>query len=294
MIGFFRSNQDPATGYFYDQDPAMRKDEVMVARAIGYSLNALHMLGSKPLYPLPYKAKQAPGYMQSLMTYEQWLQSVDLSNSWRGCDRLACSSVYVKELDKPSQAAYAQTAFRFFSDIQDKESGLWGSGSLYIRISGTFKLHTFYSSFREPMPLTEKMYASILYALRYEEAMDMCFIRNPVNLLSYIRPVVTEAELRFILETTTYNMSRLLRRDGGFSRELAHSPSAPNVAQVKDGAFYPDMPLPVHLSEGRVEGDMNAATQALLIRSLCCRHVGYSKPLLNEHKRNSFYSLIEE
>ncbi|MNE31378.1 hypothetical protein D3C80_1249440 [compost metagenome] len=89
MIGFFRSNQDPATGYFYDQDPAMRKDEVMVARAIGYSLNALHLLGSKPLYPLPYKAKQAPGYMQSLMTYEQWLQSVDLSNSWRGCDRLA-------------------------------------------------------------------------------------------------------------------------------------------------------------------------------------------------------------
>ncbi|WP_169507392.1 hypothetical protein [Paenibacillus harenae] len=112
------------------------------------------------------------------------------------------------------------------------------------------------------------MYASILTALSKEEASDMCYIRNPVHLLSYVKPIVQTDERLFILQTTIRNMSRLLRGDGGFSRELAYSPSAPNVAQVKDGEHYPDMPRPVHLSEGWVEGDMNAATQALLIRSL--------------------------
>ncbi|WP_187768119.1 hypothetical protein [Paenibacillus sp. PL91] len=93
---------------------------------------------------------------------------------------------------------------------------------------------------------------------------------------------MTEEELQFILQTTLHNMSRLLRSDGGFSRELAHSPSAPNVAQVKEGEHYQGMPRPVYLSEGKIEGDMNAATQALLIRSLCYELAGVEEPLLKQ------------
>lgn len=292
MLHFFRSRQDPVSGYFYDDDPAMRDDEVMVARAVGYSVNALRKLGAEPQYPLPYLTDQAPPYMRSPDAYLQWLRSVELSNSWRGCDRLACSNVYLKQLEQPNRDKYVQTAFQFFEKMQDKISGLWGEGSLYVRISGTFKLHTFYSGFQTPMPGTEQMYASILLALRQEEAGDMCYIRNPVHLLSYIKPAITTEELRFILQTTFYNMSRLLRADGGFSRELAHSPSAPNVAQVKEGAYYPEMPKPVHLSEGKVEGDMNAATQALLIRSLCYRLAGVQAPPFGEKQLSSFYGNI--
>jgi hypothetical protein len=46
------------------------------------------------------------------------------------------------------------------------------------------------------------------------------------------------------------------------------------VAQVKRGETYPGLPLPVLLGKGLVEGDMNAATQALLIRSLCRQLAG--------------------
>lgn len=289
MIHFFRSRQHPESGYFYDDDPSMKEDEVMVARAVGYSLNALQKLGGEPQYPLPYLADQAPSYMSSPLEYENWLRGMDLSNSWRGCDRLACSNVYLKQLKEPSRDRFVQTAFRFFEEMQDKDSGLWGEGSLYLRISGTFKLHTFYSNFQTPMPRTEQMYASILLALRYEEASDMCFIRNPIHLLSYIKPSMTEEELQQIIQTTLNNMSRLLRPDGGFSRELAHSPSAPNVAQVKDWGYYPDMPKPVHLSEGKREGDMNAATQALLIRSLCYGLADIAAPSLGESGLIAFY-----
>lgn len=291
LIHYFKSRQEPESGYFYDDDPHMREDEVMVSRALGYSSNALRKLGAVPAYPLPDAAKQAPSYMRSPEAYLHWLQSVDLSNSWRGCDRLCCSGVYLKSLPELKRSAFAEAAFRFFAEAQDRDSGLWGEGSLYERISGTFKLHTFYSGFGTPMPRTEQMYASILLGLRYEEASDMCYIRNLVHLLSYIRPSMTEDELTFVLRATLYNMSRLLRSDGGFSRELAHSPSAPNVAQVKEGASYPGMPMPVHLSEGLVEGDMNAATQALLIRSLCYAIVDETPPKLVQRAEEFYDSL---
>lgn len=293
MIRFFQGKQDPKSGYFIDEDPAMKEDEVMVARAMGYSLNAIKKLGGEPLYPLPYAAGEAPAYMESAESYLGWLRSVELSNSWRGCDRLSCSTVYVKQLEEPARSRYVQTALQFFADAQDKDSGLWGQGSLYVRISGTFKLHLFYSSFQTTMPHTEEMYASILKALRDEEAGDMCYIRNPIHLLSYVRPEMDDVELKFIIRTTIDNMGKLLRSDGGFSRELAHSPSAPNVAQVKNGEYYPNMPQAVHLSEGRIEGDMNAATQALLIRSLCRKLIGTADGPRGEIVNNAFYNGLQ-
>lgn len=278
LITFFRSKQDPASGYFYDGNPAMREDEVMVARAIGYCVNALKKLGAEPKYPLPYSARSAPDYLRTREVILAWLRSVDLTNSWRGCDRLSTSGVYLKQMDQPEREEYLDTALRFFADIQDSATGLWGEGSLYERISGTFKLHIFYGGFQIPIPREAQIYQSILTGLRQDEATDMCYIRNPIHLLSYMKPEIPEAELKEIIRITLDNMRKLLREDGGFSRELSHSPSAPNVAQVKDGQHYPDMPKPVHLSRGLKEGDMNAGTQAVLIRSLCYELAGLQGP----------------
>ncbi|MFC5450955.1 hypothetical protein [Paenibacillus aestuarii] len=279
MIAFFQQKQDPASGYFYDDNPLMREDEVMVARAIGYSTNALRKLGGQPLYALPYAAQQAPAYMSSPEDYRRWLDLVELCNSWRGCDRLSTSSVYVRQVEPAEKrAAFAQTAFDFFADRQDPLTGLWGEGSYYVRISGTFKLHIFYDHFEVPLPREAEIYKSILYTLRHEEAEDMCYIRNPIHLLSYMQLFIPLAELHEIIAVTTRNMKRLLRADGGFSRELAHSPKAPNVAQIKRGEYYPNMPQAVRIGRGEIEGDMNAGTQALLIRSVCYSLAGLQAP----------------
>ena len=76
---------------------------------------------------------------------------------------------------------------------------------------------------------------------------------------------IPEEDVLEIAEITLRNMARLKRADGGFSREIDHPP-APNVAQVKQGEYYPDMPEAVPLGKGEIEGDMNAGTQAILIR----------------------------
>jgi hypothetical protein len=268
-VRFFQQKQSPVNGYFYDDHPNMPKDEVMVGRAIAYSDNALRKLGSAPLYPLPVTMNAAPAYMESPSTYRKWLEGMDLRNSWRGCDRLCNSASYIFDLHAGEREKYLQTAFDFFERIQDPVTGLWGEGSLYVKISGTFKLHTFYGRFSVPMPRTSEMYNSILDCLRFEKAIDMCYIRNPIHLLSSMKIEVPAAEMAEIAAITLRNMVLLKRDDGGFSRELDHSPKAPNVAQVKKNEYYPDMPEPVHLGLGLVEGDMNAGTQAVLIHALC-------------------------
>jgi hypothetical protein len=279
-VAFFQRKQDPNSGYFYDADPHMREDEVMVGRAIGYSTNALRKLGASPLYPLPDRKRAAPEYLSTPQAYAAWLESVELCNSWRGCDRLCNSAPYLLQMTPEERAPYLETAFRYFERIQDPDTGLWGEGSWYVRVSGTFKLHTFYERFGVPMPRTAAMYRSILHTLRNDEAKDMCYIRNPIHLLSSMKARIPEAEMREIAEITLWNIARLKQSDGGFSRELGHSPSAPNVAQVKEGEYYPDMPHPVHLGLGLKEGDMNAGTQAVLIRWQCYELAGLKPPPL--------------
>ncbi|MFA9557848.1 hypothetical protein ACERII_11130 [Evansella sp. AB-rgal1] len=292
MIVFFQRKQDQNTGYFLDENPAMKKDEVMVHRAINYSAGSLRKLGSTPLYPLPLEAKSAPEYVATPETYLKKWQSIDLSNSWRGCDLLATSCVYIGEMEESLQQRFLNEAVKYLASIQDPETGLWGEGSLYVRISGTFKLHTFYSRFNIPMPNTDLIYKSILHCLRTEEAFDMCYIRNPINLLSYMDVSIPHKELKEILKITTDNVKTLKRTDGGFSRELDHSPPAPNVAQVKKNELYPDMPEPVCLGKGLVEGDMNASTQATLIWLQCHQLAGLqAKPIKDSE---TFYNFLQQ
>lgn len=280
LIRFFQRKQDAATGYFYEDHPDMRDDEVMVGRAIGYSVASLHKLGARPLYPLPVHDK-APAYMTSPAAYLEWLKHVELSNSWRGCDRLCNSAPYIRALPVADRAPYLLQAFRFLERIQDKETGLWGQGTPYVRISGTFKLLTYYRGFHMAVPRQDLIYRSIQNCLRTETAKDMCYIRNPIDLLGAMEnfPVPPE-EFAEIVEITVNNMSKLKRPDGGFSRELHRSPPATNVAQVKEDEYYPNMPKPVPLGLGLVEGDMNASTQAFTIRGICRHLAGQPLPIL--------------
>jgi hypothetical protein len=288
MIGFFQGKQDPETGYFFDENPDMRKDEVMVSRALGYSFNSLRRLGGKPLYALISDPNRMPEFMNTVDSYIDWLKQVDLRNSWRGCDFMTSANHYVNRLPELRRTEYIEAAKAYFASIQDPETGLWGAGNRYIRISGTFKLHAFYHIFDIPMPNVDIIYRTILQTLREDEALDMCWVRNPIDLLgTFKNPLsIPRDELAEIFEITVRNMRALMRPDGGFSRELKHSPVAPNVAQVKEGEYYPNMPIPVPIGRGLKEGDMNAGTQALWIRhlsyKLADRTAGELKPYTDQ------------
>ncbi|MDB5084292.1 MAG: hypothetical protein JWN30_1178 [Bacilli bacterium] len=284
MILFFQNKQDPVSGYFYDEDEIMRDDAIMVARALSYSLGSLQKLGGKPRYRLPHEAMPLPKCMQSPLKYVEWLKGVDLRNSWRGCDLMTTVNHHIAKLDENERNAFVQAGADYFASIQDQDTGLWGAGNLYIRISGTFKLSAFYNRFGLPVPNADRIYQTLIHSLRNEQALDMCWVRNPIDLLWTLRDEIQilQEEFAEIVEITVSNMRKFLRNDGGFSREIDHSPVAPNVAQVKNGEYYPNMPKPVSIGKGLIEGDMNAGTQALLIREFCYRLAGKQHlPLAN-------------
>jgi len=266
MAAFFRARQDPVSGLFLDRDPAMREDQVMVARAMQYSLRSLALLGSGPAHPLP-PPEAAPSFMASPGSYVAWLRGVDLRNAWRGCDLMMSANHYLERLGPAERERFVGAARACFEEMQEPASGLWGGGPPYVRLSGAFKMGMFYSRFELPLPRPGALYRSLLGCLRSEEAQDLCWVRNPVDLLASLRGLVAapRGELAEALGITARNLARFLRPDGGFSRELRGSPPAPNVAQVKEGEEYPAMPAPVRLGAGLAEGDMNAGTQALLI-----------------------------
>ncbi|MGM0879696.1 MAG: hypothetical protein ACQEXQ_01495 [Bacillota bacterium] len=265
-IQFFQSKQDEATGFFYDINPNMRLDDVMVGRAAGYSFGALRKFGAEPLYPSRHQSKATPAYMESLQTFGAWLRSISLANSWRGCDKLSHCGAHLAAMPADAREPYQREVFDYLNRIQNPETGFWGEGTPYTQLSGTFKTQLFYNRFGVPVPRKEQIYNSILRVLRTDTANDMCYIRNPISLLSSMKLSIPPGELTEIADITLTNLAKLKREDGGFSRELEHSPPAPNVAQVKPGEEYPDMPIAVPLGLGLVESDMNAGTQAVLIR----------------------------
>ena len=50
----------------------------------------------------------------------------------------------------------------------------------------------------------------------------MCYIRNPISLLTSMKLRIPEEDVLEIAEITLRNMARLKRADGGFSREIDH------------------------------------------------------------------------
>ncbi|PDO10940.1 MAG: hypothetical protein BLM47_04510 [Candidatus Reconcilbacillus cellulovorans] len=283
FVCFFQKRQDPETGCFYDADPRMRKDEVMVARALGYATGVLTRLGAGWPYPSPNPRRGAPAWMRSPEAFGRWVRDVDLSHSWRGCDRLSCSAVYLAALAPQERAPYLEAMFAYLERVQDAATGFWGGGSGYVRVSGAFKLHTFYARFGEPVPRAARLLDSVVDVVRDEAATDMCYVRNAVHLVASLGPTVRPgrtADVGELIAKTVRHLRAFKRDDGGFSREMHRSVPAPNVAQVKEGETYPDMPEPVVLGEGAAEGDMNAGTQAVLVRRLCYRLAGVPEPPL--------------
>jgi len=258
IVAFFKERQQ-ADGYFIDPHNEMRTVDRMVARAVGYCKNALDTLGAEADYALPGTGgvTSLPPHLLSLEVLEKWLDERPWDYAWMACDNISAAGVYIMNLPEETRQVYLDFVLDYLNRHQDSETGMWGEGRPYIKLSGAFKLCLFYRKFGLVMPRVNKIYDYVLYALRHDTSEDMCWTRNAVDLLTTILPdipPIPEEILNEILTITYRNLKQYLKPDGGFSRHVAKSLKSPNN---------------VPLGLGLVEGDMNAGTQALLIRALC-------------------------
>ncbi len=263
LIAFYHTRQTP-DGYFLDPQNEMRTVDRMVARALNFSTNYLKLLGAAPLYPLPGTSGMAslPNYMKSLPIFKQWMDERPWDYAWMACDNIAAASVYLRFLPEADRQAFLDLIWNYIEERQNPDTGMWGGGRPYIQLSGAFKFTALYQEYHRPMLRCAELYQSILRTIRTDVSEDMCWTRNTVDLLATLKPQFGSypaQDLLEILNVTYHNLQRYLKPDGGFSRHVEHSLETPN-----------DVPL----GRGLVEGDMNASTQALRIRTLCHQIAG--------------------
>lgn len=282
IINFFLERQTPE-GYFFDPQNDMRNVERMVARAVMYSCTSLRALGGSPKYAPPGKnADTLPEHFKSFELLEKWLDARPWDYAWMAGDNIQATGAYIHLMPKAEQDKYLDFICKYLIEHQDKKTGLWGDGRPYIKLSGAFKLALFYRGFGLTIPNAELLYQSVLEILRTDISEDMCWTRNPMDLLIALRKQLgkyPEEDIVEILTITLANLKQYLKPDGGFSRHVEASLEVPNN---------------VPLGKGLPEGDMNASTQGLRIRTVAYQLAGCeSKMSRLEQYSNGFYERIK-
>lgn len=281
LIVFFQSRQVPE-GYFFDPHNNMRKVDRMVGRAVNYSSNCLRRLGAKPIYPLPGTKGMAtlPDYLKSVDGFRKWLDERPWDYAWMAGDNIQAAGIFIRQLPEGERTVLLNLVWDYLETHQDPVTGMWGGGRPYIRLSGAFKLALFYDMFHKEIPRADRIYQSVLKTLREDVSEDMCWTRNPMDLLRVLHYQLgsyPEKDLTEVIEITYRNLKQYLKPDGGFSRHPDRSLETPNNVQ---------------LGKGLVEGDMNAGTQAVRIRSLCYSLAGVQARTLAEYTKG-FYEKVE-
>lgn len=158
---------------------------------------------------------------------------------------------------------------------------MWDGPDAYNEVSGAFKAALFYSAFDRPLPYASEIYASVMLTIRTDECKDVCWLRNPIELVTLLEPQLSQippVDANEIIQISVTNMRRFVQPDGGFSRQAGRSKTTSNG---------------VVLGMGLPEGDMNAGAQMVcVVRPLLYRLANESLPALGTS--NIFWQLLAD
>jgi len=274
LINFFQKRQDPNTGFFIDQNIERHNNERWRGRALSYSISSLSKLKAKPLYPLPGEKNTGANpnpylsHFESPEIFQNWLNNRPWNNAWGALDQVSSQIPNLKLFPKAKRDQLLTILFKDLAKRQDSNSGLWGGGSPYRKISGAFKIAMVYKSFKKPIPRANKIYKSTLECLRNNKAEDICFVRNPLNLITMLRNdlgrPISNADKTQISNITIKNLAMFATDQGGFRGKL----SAPLASAP---AIY----------RNYHEANLNACSSAFTVRQLLYALSGMKVPLVS-------------
>jgi len=284
LIRFIRERQEPS-GFFFDAHTDMRNVKRLRDRALSYSRSVLRSLGADPVYEYPGADNAADSeylsYLATPETFRTWLDERPWDYAWMGVDHIWSQLSVLGHLPDERKEPLLDLMFDYLESRQDTVTGFWGGGEPYVRVSGAFKGTMIYRSQKRPIPMADKIYGSTLHCMRTEIAEDFCWVRNPVDMMAMMKNggivAIPDSDIEEFVRISVDNMSNFLKPDGGFSRGREHSHAAPNE---------------VELGMGKVEGDMNAGTQAVTIREGIYRLLGRKASPLSQAP--DFYSHLRD
>lgn len=227
-------------------------------------------------------ASKLPDYLTSENALRGWLESL----SW-GSNPYSAGHNVSSARSEITQVGLLDTVYEFIEEIQNKETGLWGSGLTYNELSAAMKLSGYYSGSR-PYPNASNMVRSVMHILEHDTPRQIFFIYNPPSL---IKSALINGSVRYdpeidallqeliprMIEAAKINLLKFKQPDKSFSYyERGSSPTS-------QGA---------RVSLGLPEADMNATAGANGTVNFLYEIIGVPRPNLLSGYAEKFWDAV--
>lgn len=235
LINFMLDRQDPDTGYFYDKQFGSNVGESKRGRNLSQAQWLLERFGVKWRYPLPTERNSSsasqtadnsslPSQYASEESFLAWLKSLDIPNNPYAMGNLLAAETYTI-----GDCGYRQIATDYLTEIQNKETGMWGDKLDMNAVNGAMKIAYVFDS-EHPYPNIDKMFKSSLEVVKSTPPTTTAEIWNPLSLyytvlyqyggLSKVPAEIQDelnGSLAEIIDNAAESLKNFKQPDGGYS-----------------------------------------------------------------------------
>lgn len=242
FVAFFRSRQDPETGYFIDPHyrERMRDNTRVLGRALNYAAGTLRRLGAEPRFPLPGSSgdedtdeQRVPAHVRSVEAWKDWLKrELGENPGWREMDSLQSQGSLLRGLPESRRTELIDAACDYIEQRQNPDTGLWGG-----ELDGAFKAAAFFHAVDRPIPRADRILESTLRWFDDNPRVEQTpRLGNPARLLRHLDPHLSEPmadeDLHRVVAWYVEASGAFRKDDGGFSRWPDSFRLRPNDMQV--------------------------------------------------------------
>ena len=211
---------------WFDDPLEKRSRKSRLGRGLVYGVSSLKKLGGEPIYPVPTQNANDNSadlsHLRDSSSLRRWFNAVTLEKqAWQAGSVIQDQYVLIDALPSVKRQELFSELFSLFEANQYPD-GYWWEGKPYDRLSGSYKISTYYKKLRRPMPKASHIFHSTLRVMKSQSVDNASVIRNAITFLNTVLPQlqgkITFREKCDAVELTIKNSVFLKRTDGGFAQ----------------------------------------------------------------------------
>ncbi len=191
VVAYLLGRQDPESGFFLDPQHIDSYSANARQRATAMAVGTLERCGGRPAHPLPIdrletNAQAAAHYamLESPAALRAWLDALPWdTRMWTTGARLRAHAGTFRQLDEPRRSELLNELKRYI-EARQRDDGFLGSDTdpWYSRLSGTYKIASFFEINGLPIPRPPAMADTLDELLRTQEFRNTILLYNTANL----------------------------------------------------------------------------------------------------------------
>lgn len=223
-VRYMQERQDPATGFF--RDPGRPYSANTLDRALGMALGVLRTCGGEARHPLPQErlgenteAAEHYAHLASPEAMRAWVEALPWeTRAWTTGANILSQRGALSRVDAEHRAALIAVIVDIVTARQG-EDGYIGTDSWESRLSGTYKIISFFEQQGLPIPRRDAILSTLLADLDGRDYRNLIVLYNTANLFGILYRAGADLDLdhrRAIVRRCTAILSGFHAPGGGF------------------------------------------------------------------------------